>query len=69
VGRHCGRTCREGWYDSGGHGVETEGHVEVGERGSGRRGGKGEIRLVEDDVTRDGDSVGREVKTPVPLMV
>jgi hypothetical protein len=37
-------------------------------RGGGRRG-KGEIQLVEDDVTRDEDSVGREVKTPVPLMV
>jgi hypothetical protein len=66
--RRGGRACREGWYDSGGHGVEIEGHVEVGERGSGR-GGKGEIRLVEDDVTGDEDSVGREVKTPVPLMV
>jgi hypothetical protein len=42
--------------------------VELGERGGGRRG-KGEIQLVEDDVTRDEDSVGREVKTPVPLTV
>jgi hypothetical protein len=37
-------------------------------RGSGR-GGKGEIRLVENDVTRDEDSVGGEVETPIPLMV
>jgi hypothetical protein len=35
-------------------------------RGSGR-GGKREIRLVENDVTRDEDSVGGEVKTPIPL--
>jgi hypothetical protein len=36
------------------------------ERGSGR-GGKGEIRLVENDVTRDEDSVGGEVETPILL--
>jgi hypothetical protein len=69
AGRRGGRTYREGWYASGPPAVEIEGHVEVGERGSGRRGGKGEIRLVEDDVTGDKDSVGREVKTLVPLMV
>jgi hypothetical protein len=51
-----GRTCREGGYDSRGHKVEIEEHVELGQRGSGRRG-KGEIQLVEDDVTRDEDFV------------
>jgi hypothetical protein len=68
VRRSSGRTCREGGHDCGGHRVEVEEYVELGERGS-RRGGKGEIRLVENDVTRDEDSVGGEVETPIPLMV
>jgi hypothetical protein len=55
-------------HDSGGHRVGVEEHVELGERGCGR-GGKGEIRLVKNDVTRDEDSVGGEVETPIPLMV
>jgi hypothetical protein len=33
------------------------------------RGGKGEIRLIENDMTRDEDSVGGEVKALIPLMV
>jgi hypothetical protein len=69
AGWRVGRTYREGWYDSRGHRDKIERHVELGERGSGRRGGKGEIRLVEDDVMGDEDSVGGEIKTPVPLMV
>jgi hypothetical protein len=32
-------------------------------------GGKGEVRLVENNVTRDEDSVRGEVKTPIPLMI
>ena len=48
--------------------VEIEGHVEVGERSSGG-GGKREVRLVENDVTRDEDSVGGKVKTPISLMI
>jgi hypothetical protein len=45
-------------HDSRGHKVEIEEHVKLGERGSGRRGGgKGEIQLVENDVTRDEDSM------------
>jgi hypothetical protein len=43
--------------DSRGHKVEIEEHVELGERGTGRRSGKGEMQLVENDVTRDEDSV------------
>jgi hypothetical protein len=66
--RSSGRTCREGRHDSGGHRVGVEEHVELGERGCGR-GRKGEIRLVENDVTRDEDSVGGEVETPISLMV
>jgi hypothetical protein len=58
-----------GWgQDCGGHRVEVEEHAELGERGSGR-GGKKEIRLVENNVTRDEDYVGGEVKTLIPLMV
>jgi hypothetical protein len=52
-----GRTCREGVDDSRGHKVEIEEHVELSERGSGRRRGKGEMQLIENDVTRDEDSV------------
>jgi hypothetical protein len=65
-----GRATRggEGAHDYGGYRVEVEEHVELGERGSGR-GGKREIRLVKNDVTRDEDSMGGEVKTPIPLMV
>jgi hypothetical protein len=37
-------------------------------RGSGG-GGKREVRLVENNVTRDEDSVGGEVKTPIPVMI
>jgi hypothetical protein len=55
--------------DSGRHRGGIEEHVELGERGSGRRRGKGEIQLVEDDVTRDEDSMWGEVEAPVPLMV
>jgi hypothetical protein len=55
TGRH-GGTCREGG-DSGGHKGGIEEHVEHGERGSGRRRGKGEFQLVEDDVARDDDSM------------
>jgi hypothetical protein len=51
-----------------GHRVGVEEHVELGDRGSGR-GGKGEIRLVENDVMRDEDSLGGEVETSIPLMV
>jgi hypothetical protein len=29
---------------------------------------KGKIRLIENDVARDQDSVGGEVETPIPLM-
>jgi hypothetical protein len=59
---------RERGHDCGGHRAEVGGHVELEERGSGR-GGKREIRLVENDVTRDEDSVGGEVKTLIPLLV
>jgi hypothetical protein len=38
-------------------------HVELGERGSGG-GGKREIRLIENNMARNEDSVGGEVKTP-----
>jgi hypothetical protein len=55
-------------HDCGGHIVEVEEHVELRERGN-KRGGKGEIRLVENDVTRDEDSVGGGVETPISLMV
>jgi hypothetical protein len=66
--RRSRRTCKEGGHDCGGHRVEVEEHVELSERGSGR-GGKGEIRLVENDVTRHEDSVGGEVETSIPLML
>jgi hypothetical protein len=55
-------------HDCGGHRVKVEERVELGERSS-ERGGKGEIRLIENDMTRDEDSVGGEVETLIPLMV
>jgi hypothetical protein len=61
--RRSGRTGGDG-----GHRIEVEEHVELGERGSGG-GGKREIRLIENDVARNEDSVGGEVKTPLTLMV
>jgi hypothetical protein len=52
-------------HDIRGHKVGLEEHVEISERGSERRR-EGEIRLVEDDVTRDEDSMGGEVETLIP---
>jgi hypothetical protein len=38
-------------------------------RDSKRGGGEGKVRLVKDNVKRDNDSMGGEVKAPIPLVI